>query len=46
MKKEKKNEYKHLVIDLTEQDYKDLSTLVTREMLKIIARRKNDKKTV
>lgn len=39
-------EYKHLVIDLTEQDWKDLSTLCTRELLKILAKHKNNGKKV
>lgn len=44
MGKKKNEEYKHLVINLTEQDLKDLSTLYTKEMLKIFASRQNNNK--
>ena len=40
--KKQENEYKHLVINLTEQDWKDLSTLVTKGVLKILAERKTN----
>ncbi len=39
-KTEKEYEYKHLVINLTEQDWEDLSKLCTQKLLEIIAERK------
>lgn len=39
-KTEKEYEYKHLVINLTEQDLKDLSKLYTQKFLEVIAERK------